>query len=65
MDAAELRLVTNKARKTLDKAKRYREKSHSLEASDPVGSQRLLAAAEALESDANEWAEVALKLSKG
>ena len=65
MDAAEIRLVTGKTLKTLDKAKQYRERARSLEATDPVRAQQFPAVAEALESDADEWADVALKLSKG
>ncbi len=60
MQAAELKMATRKARRTLDKARQYRMKA--LE--NPQHADNYRTVADVLESEAEEWAEIALKLSK-
>ena len=63
MKSSEMKQFADQARKTLEKAEKYRERAAD-ESLDEIDRARLLAAARAIELNGREWTRVALDLSR-
>ena len=63
MKSGEMKQFADQARKTLEKAEKYRERAAD-ESLDEIDRARLLAAALAIELNGREWTRVALDLSR-
>ncbi len=63
MKPSEIRQFAKQARKTLEKARQYRERADD-ETLDEIDRARLLAAARAIEINGWEWTQVARELAR-